>query len=214
MITVVFDLEIQKLIVPGKDKATAEDCDLVAAGKAVHGWSQAHTAGIASAVAYWAEKDRYFVYGDRFDEHLDLASLIESADRVVGYNHWTFDYPLLAASTGRPIDELTDLDAPPGERDIDLLQMIWAGLGRRDFDSLYGLHKVSLGTLGPLGGKNGSGEHAPVLYQEGRFGALLNYNLRDVELTAHLHRFIQRYRYIVTAIGRQIETKYPAAWYV
>lgn len=213
MRTVVFDLEIQKQIVPSADKCGAAQLALVAANLAVHGWHHAHTAGISSAVAYVVEAGRYMVYGDTRDEHAALALLLAGADRVVGFNHWRFDYPLLAHATGLPLAEITDLDAEPGARDIDLAQGIWGALGGPVYRHT-GLNAVACATLGAAaaGGKAGDGAKAPEWYQQGRWGELLHYNLHDVELTARLHHFIAHHGYCITGDKRILAPRYPAQW--
>lgn len=214
MKTIVFDLEIQKAIVPSPDKCTEADRALVAAGKAVHGWNNSHKAGIASGVAYHAEADRYHIFGDRRDDHLRLVELLTDAERVVGFNHWCFDYPLLAASTGVAMEEITDMSAPPGERDIDLLQMIWGGIGGNLFGKGNSLDAVSRATLGERGGgKNGSGAEAPLLYQQGLYGRLINYNVGDVDLTRRLLRFIEDHGYCINGEGKVIKPVHPREWF-
>jgi len=211
---VVFDLEIQKQIVDLK-KATATEAALVP-DLAVDGWGNAHTAGISSAVAYNVNEDRYYIYGDRPEEHIELVGQLTEADQVVGFNHIKFDYPLLAHATGVSLGILmgSGSQTEPGERDIDLLQMAWAGYGKRVYGSGFSLDAISLATLGArIGGKNGDGAHAPVLYQQGRWGELLNYNLRDVEITAKLLRFVQDHGYLITGKGVQIQTQHPAEWF-
>ncbi len=216
MKTLVFDLEIKKTIAPSLEKCSQEDLDMVAEGNAVHGWKQAHTAGISSGVTYDIEAGRYTIYGDTAKEHRILADAIESADRVIGFNHINFDYHLLAATVGTAIGNLTDLDLPPGERDIDLLQMAWAGHGscyERGF-SLDALTKATLGDM--VGGKNGHGEHAPQLYQAGLYGPLLDYNLRDVELTWRLFEYMNSTGYLLREDAgclRKIHWRHPAQWF-
>lgn len=213
MRTVVFDLEIQKCIVPDVDRCTDTDRAMVAAGNAVHGWGQAHTAGISSGVVYEIEARRYHIFGHTAPEHAELAALLRNADQVVGFNHWNFDYGLLAHTLDVPLDQITDVDAEPGVRDYDLLQMIWAGHGARDFRKGNGLDAVARATLGPvIGGKNGDGAHAPQLYQAGQYGALLNYNLRDVELTARLYEFWREHKYLITG-GGLVTPMQPRRWF-
>lgn len=210
MKTVAFDLEVAKLIITKKD---TPDQLAIDEGRAVHGWGEAHKAGISSAVAYVFEQDRYYIFGDRAQEHRALADLLTGAEQVVGFNHIIFDYQLLATTLQTPLAELTDVEAAPGERDIDLLQMIWGGIGRQDFASVYGLNKVSAATLGALGGKNGDGANAPELYQQGRWGELLDYNLRDVDLTQRLARFVWQYGFIVSGVNNVVRVKHPDAWF-
>jgi hypothetical protein len=216
--TVVFDLEIQKTIVTSAEKCTETELEAVRAGKAVHGWENAHKGGISSGVAYVMEEDRYHIYGDTYEDHERLAKLIIEADQVVGFNHINFDYPLLAHSTGRTAHELQCGGlggAPrPGTRDVDLLQMIWGGLGSQTFRKGCNLDAVSLATLGAaIGGKNGNGELAPLLYQQGLFGKLLNYNIRDVDLTRRLFRFITEHGYCLTGDGTLVTPVHPVEWF-
>lgn len=212
MKTIVFDLECKLAIVADTATATAEECDLVNQGEAVHGWGNAHKAGISSAVAYAVEEDRYYIYGDTAPEHYCLAQQLMDADRVVGFNHVQFDYKLLATTLDTDINDFL-MDSAPGERDWDLLQMIWGGINRRDFAGVYGLDKVSTATLGTLGGKSGHGANAPELYRQGRFGELLDYNLRDVDLTQRLYRFIQQYGFVLNGVNNVIRVKHPTRWY-
>lgn len=214
MKTIVFDLEIQKCILPPVERCSEAELALAGEGRGVHGWEHAHTAGISSAVAYHVERDRYHLFGDRPEEHAALVNLIANADRVVGFNHWNFDYPLLCTATDTPLAELTDVDAAPGLRDIDLLQMIWRGVGQREFGRGCGLDAVTDATLGrKLGGKTGAGARAPELYQARRYGELLDYNLRDVDLTERLRRFIVAHGYCLTGKGVRIEPRHPMEWY-
>jgi hypothetical protein len=213
--TIVFDLEIQKAIVPNPDKCTEADRAMLDAGKAVQGWGNSHKAGISSGVAYHVETDRYHIFGDRRDDHLRLVELLSGATLVAGFNHWAFDYPLLAASTGVPLEEITDMSAAPGERDIDLLQMIWGGNGGNVYAKGNNLDAVARATLGDrIGGKNGSGAEAPLLYQQGLYGRLINYNLGDTDQTRRVLRFIEEHGYVINGQGQVIKPVHPRQWFV
>jgi len=52
--------------------------------------------------------------------------------------------------------------------------------------------------------KSGTGAHAPVLYQEGKYAELFAYNLQDVRLTKKLFEFIKEYGFVVDRAGRRI----------
>jgi len=215
MKTVVFDLEIKKQIVPANpDERNTHQNELIEKGEAVAGWEQAHTAGISSGVAYCIEEDRYYIYGDNYSDHSDLADQLAAADHVIGFNHWNFDYALLAETVGLPLSHITDIDSPPGERDLDLLQMAWAGHGKRVFGRGFSLGNLCEANFGE--GKNGNGAHAPILYQQGKWGQLLNYNVRDVELTAKLHRFMQGTGHLFREHGgkiHRIHWRHPLQWF-
>jgi len=215
--TIVWDLEIQKRIVPTDPTSrSAEETTALAEGRAVEGWPAAPLAGISCAVAYEIERRRYRVFGDTLAEHQALAGLLVRAARVVGYNHVNFDYAVLAVATGIPRAELTDVDADPGDRDWDLLQMLWGGIGRRQLGRGSGnsLNDVSRATLGAaVGGKTGDGAQAPELYQAGRWGELVDYCLRDVDLTARLYERAAEGAAFITGEGRVVAPRHPAQWF-
>lgn len=216
MSTLVWDLEIKARIIEGRGGwSSPEDDDALAAGLAVQGWANAHKAGISCAVAYEVERRRYHVFGDTLDEHKALAEMLAAADIVVGWNHVQFDYPVLAEAAGMPLAYLTDMGAPPGLRDWDLLQMLWTGRGgNARFGSGNKLDEISRATLGStIGGKIGEGQRAPELYQQGRWGELVNYCLRDVDLTARLYERVREGAPLITNDGRIVTCRHPSAWW-
>lgn len=111
---------------------------------------------------------------------------IERATRdgtlLVGFNNIRFDNAVIAATKeiGLAIAE---------ERCYDILREVWAatGLGP-DFDRKthggYGLDAMCATNFGSK--KSGNGALAPVLWQKGQIGEVIDYCLNDVRLTKQL----------------------------
>jgi len=74
---------------------------------------------------------------------------------------------------------------------------------RKIHDGSFSLDALGKATLGI--GKTGHGAHAPILYQQKQYDALLSYNLQDTRLTKKLFDFIRAYSYVVDGHGKKVE---------
>lgn len=151
---VVYDLEIKK---------TIEQCS--------RGWDSHDEMGISVGCAYDYRDGRYRVFMD--DNVLELvARLNEPGTLVVAFNHVGFDNRLLRA-TGLPLkpdDELQNYD-------MLLISRQGAGVGpARTPGFKLDDHLRALGL--PL--KTANGALAPVWWQEGKQGAVIDYCMNDV----------------------------------
>ncbi len=187
MKTIVFDLEVQNSPdeVPG-------------------GWDNKAALGISSGVAWisWegGAGGRYRIF--RGERILLLADLLGEAEVIVGFNSLGFDLPLLSSALQSPISMRRHLALQ-----VDLMVMCHKVLGWNP-----SLDRLALATLGD--GKNGHGQHAPILAQEGRWDELHDYNLRDVELTKRLYEFAHEHGYLLIEDGgstRRIPLQMPGA---
>jgi len=168
---VVVDVEIQKTIeeTPG-------------------GWDATDKLGVAVAVVYEFKTDRFRVYGHTNEELLALRARLFEADRISGYNIWKFDFPVIWQIPGRQrVEELRG-------KTNDLLVRIWRGLGLNPevFSSAHkgwGLDAVAKGTMGSVG-KIAQGAIAPIWFQEGKWGPLVNYCVDDVTLERDLDAYM------------------------
>jgi hypothetical protein len=112
----------------------------------------------------------------------DLAHMINQCRWVAGFNSQRFDEPLLAACWGIHI---------PREKSIDLKAEIVKAAG---LDPLARYHAgVSLerccgANTGAI--KNGHGALAPVWWQQGRQGRVIDYCLGDVSMLTGLFRML------------------------
>jgi DEAD/DEAH box helicase domain-containing protein len=156
--TLVFDLETKLL---------AED---------VGGWNFVDRLGMAAAVVYEVESDRYHRFEE--DQVERLLSLLRTADRVIGYNVKRFDYLVLKPYGGGDL---------PGLSTIDLLEHLYRALGFR-----LSLEAVASATLGSQ--KMADGIQAVAWYREGQIDRVLDYCQHDVALTWRLYQHGRAHR--------------------
>jgi len=152
--------------------------------------------GISSLVLYDSSSERYHLYDphtiERAVDHLN------TADLLVSFNGVEFDTPCLQGYTGMVVE--------PAQ--FDILQAIWQALGKRSKG--WKLGAVCERTLKL--NKSGTGESAPKLYAEGRFGELFDYNLNDVYLTRKLYNHIVDFGTVIGPDSKAIQLiEYPDA---
>lgn len=154
----VYDLEIVNAILGRNEvkKDGIEYCD---------GWDDHAGMGISVIGAYDALEDRYRVFCE--DNGNEFAALCEEREVLVGHNIVGFDNKVLAAA-GLEIDKGKCYDIM-----LECAQGgSWSGLG---------LDRLAAANFG--GGKSGSGAMAPVNWQRGKVGWVIDYCLEDVRLT-------------------------------
>lgn len=141
------------------------------------GWRDFAGMGISVIGAFDYTEGRYRVFAaDNFTEFRDL---VDRADLVIGFNSLGFDNPLCRAN-GLLVSD---------HKSYDLLAEIWAGAGLpRTFQYPshvgFGLDACAAANFG--GAKTGNGALAPVEWQRGRIGSVIDYCLNDVRLTKAL----------------------------
>lgn len=173
---IVYDCEIEKGIL-GRDELPLEGIEYC------RGWKDFGGMGISCIGAYDYLTDQYRVFcRDNFNEFEELADCRQA---VIGFNSIAFDNPLLAANG---IEICAD-------RAYDVLVEVWiaAGLGPTfEYPTHlgFGLEQLCQANLGI--GKTGHGAQAPVLWQTGKIGSVIDYCLRDVWLTKKLVDLIDR----------------------
>ncbi|MEW6186191.1 MAG: hypothetical protein AB1585_10685 [Thermodesulfobacteriota bacterium] len=167
---IIFDCEILRAV-PGRDGVREPGIEYCG------GWRDFAGMGLACIGVYDYAEDIYRVF--LRDNYSDFQKLVDSSDWICGFNNIQFDYPLCAAN-GIVVSE---------EKSYDLLREIWAGAGfGPEFDSRthagFGLEACCLANFNL--GKSGNGALAPVQWQRGEYGAVIDYCLRDVWLTKKL----------------------------
>ena len=168
---IIYDIEIRKAI---QNKGE----ELRPGIKYCDGWQDHVNMGVSCICAYDYTTDRYRTF---FEDNMDEFSvLIYDQDRVVGFNNIEFDNKVIAAN-GIVDEQLIN------SKSYDILRQIWTAcdLGPKfEYPSHigYGLDAV-VKANGLAGGKTGHGAIAPVDYQEGKYGSLVDYCLADVWLT-------------------------------
>jgi len=176
---IVYDVEIKKAIpnrspnVPGIDYCA--------------GWGDYANMGISVVCTYDTQKMKYGVYCD--DNSDDFKELITHQNDIrrptqtfVSYNGLSFDNKVLAACWG--------VSFTP-ERCYDVLVEIWRahGLGADyQYPSHAGFSLDDVCVCNDLGVKSANGALAPIMWQRGLVGKVINYCLEDVRLTTKLLR--------------------------
>lgn len=182
---IVVDVEIQKTIeeTPG-------------------GWDATDKLGVAVAVVYEFQSDRFRIYGHTPDELASLRERLLGADKISGFNIWKFDFPVIFGLPGRErVEQLRP-------KTNDILVRIWRALKLNpdEFSKLHagwGLDVVVRGTL-KAPGKIANGAQAPRWFQAGKWGPLVNYCVDDVTLERDLTAFIDRYGFVVNGNTGQV----------
>jgi len=192
-----FDTEIVNLIPSGKPEPSYRYCK---------GWTDYEGMGISVIGCYasWLEdidKYKYFILDNNYWENVwteklpelpyeDIAhlgylevsgqanlfrKLLYKADNIIGFNSINFDDRLLKANS-------INVDTT-----IDLLQEVRKAAKNHKVDG-RGSYKLGLLAEHNLPyTKSGSGELAPVLWQEGKYNEVVSYCLNDVRLLKDLY---------------------------
>jgi hypothetical protein len=167
---IVYDCEIEKGIL-GKKDVRVEGIEYCG------GWRDFQGMGISVIGVYDFSTDRTRIFmKDNLDE---FQKLIDETDIVVGYNSMSFDNQLVAAH-GVSV---------PLSKNYDILVEIWKGLGLGPVFQFpthagYSLDAVAQSTLGL--NKTGHGALAPIHWQQGKLGSVIDYCLNDVFVTVTL----------------------------
>ncbi len=138
----------------------------------VGGKAQTHRLGISVAGVYNYASDSFLSF--REEELDELERLIESSDRLVGFNVQGFDWTVM-----QPYFSRVDLFSFPT---VDIMKDIERALGYR-----IGLESVAQATLGE--GKSGMGLDAIRFYREGKMDELIAYCLDDVRVTRDIYEY-------------------------
>lgn len=164
---IIYDCEIRQCIL-GRGETKMPDM------KYCEGWHDFQGMGISTICAYDYATDRHRVFlRDNFHE---FQQLVDDTDIVVGFNSLRFDNQLCKAH---------DLNVPD-EKSYDILVEMWVAAGLpREFK--FGSHTgYSLGKTCEVNfniPKSGDGALAPVLWQQGKYGQVIDYCLHDIRMT-------------------------------
>jgi len=174
--TVYFDLETQK------------------GAQEVGGWGNKHLMRVSIGVCYSTETGAFKAYEE--DDMPELISALTSADLVVGYNIFGFDYAVLSAYSN------TDFSRLPS---LDLMTGLSARLGFRP--KLDSLAQATLNT-----GKSAHGLMALEWFQSGEFAKIALYCREDVRITRDLHCFGREHGFVYCPDRRKRPKKVPVTW--
>lgn len=193
----VYDIEIHNAI-PDSRNPTEADIQYC------EGWKDHQGMGIACICCYDYKADRYRVFCR--DNLAEFAALVDAQECVVGFNNQRFDDLVLAAQGYEIL----------AAKSYDLLQEIWRGLNLgSDFRPAthggYSLEAMCRANF--LTTKTGNGADAPLQWQRGKVGTVIDYCLNDVRLTRRLLDRVIRCGYLANPQqqGRVIPIRKPGA---
>lgn len=195
MKALVYDIEIKKAIPDknGRRDPNVQYCD---------GWHDHANMGVSCIGAYEYATDRYRVFCD--DNKEEFFQAVADADLLVSFNGIAFDNQVIAKCWGGVL---------PGEKNYDLLVEIWtaAGLGPKfQYPSHvgYGLDDTCSRNFGTK--KSGNGALAPIHWQQGKYGSVIDYCLNDVRLTKQLFDHVLESRAVISPKdGRELSLVHP-----
>jgi len=126
----------------------------------------------------------------------ELVAELQSADLVVGFNLYGFDYPVVMRYTDVDLSKLPT---------VDMMAELQRQLGHR-----VSLDSVASATLGI--GKSADGLQAVRWWHQGRIEEIFKYCEQDVEVTRQVYEFGKRYRYVQFYDRQYRLRKVPVAW--
>lgn len=196
---IIYDIEIKKAIRSKNEdlREGIEYCD---------GWHDHEKMGISCICAYDYRQDRFRVFCD--DNIAEFVALACDTDLLVGFNNIGFDNKVIRANglfdVTSNVEGKIDFDA----KSYDILREIWAGAGlgpnfRYPSHAGYGLDNVVRCNF-PDAAKTGHGAVAPVDYQRGNWGNLIDYCLADIWLTKKLLDLIMDKGEILNPVGEGV----------
>jgi hypothetical protein len=187
---IVIDVEIKKAIL-GRNDMRIEGIEYC------KGWRDFAGMGIACVCTYDTDihLSRVFLEED-FQELVDYVGDKPTA----GFNTRRFDIPLLAANGIKSVNLPGISDNFGWGNHYDILEEIWIALGLNPdkFNPRthggWGLDAVCQATLGIA--KTGNGALAPVWWQQGKRGKVIDYCLNDVWMEAQLLQWVIRHGWV------------------
>ena len=170
----VYDIEIIRAIPDSKvpNEEGIEYCK---------GWGDHEHMGVSVVCAYDFIESRYHVFcKDNFKEFFEI---LHERKLLIGFNTIGFDDKVLSYE-----EEYSEESEESDIQSYDILQEMWTILGRRFKGS--GLDNIC--SLNGIGSKSGNGALAPIQWQRGQIGSVINYCLNDVKLTRDLFVLSQK----------------------
>lgn len=194
---IVYDAEIRRAIAKDGEprQGGVEYCK---------GFQDFNGMGIAVIGVFDYRTETQHVYlSDNLD---DFRQRVAEADVVVGFNNGRFDDELMRANNVEI----------PREKSYDLLREFWVGLGigtawKRETHGGYSLTTLAAANIGKSVGKTMDGADAPVRWQKGDKGRVIDYCLQDVMLTKRLLDRVIRAGYLFDpkTAGRKVPIRRP-----
>lgn len=159
MKALIYDIEIKRAI-PNRGEAKIEGIEYC------EGWGDHANMGISVIGAYDYGTDRYRVFCD--DNKEEFFEAAEAAEVLITFNGIGFDDPVITACWKE--------DWEPKAHKFDIMAEMRKASGLRP--SLDGTCQVNFGVA-----KSNSGALAPILWQRGKIGEVIDYCMNDIKMT-------------------------------
>ncbi len=145
----------------------------------VGGWNNKHLMKMAVAIVYDSLDGKFHTYIESDAEK--LVNKLLSADMVVGFNILNFDFAVL--------QPYTTIDLKNSIRYFDILNDVYGRLGYR-----VSLNQIAKKTLHIE--KSGNGLLSLQWFKEGKLDKIIEYCIKDVEITRDVFLFGLKNRYL------------------
>ncbi len=170
------------------------DIETQRSAQEVGGWHRADLMGISCVVLYDSKEDKFFEFTEKqvpeFLEHL------LQIDLVVGFNNKRFDNRVLLGYTDFDLSTLPTLD---------ILEEVHKHLGYRL--SLDNLAQITLGAQ-----KSADGMQALTWWKQGKIRKIIDYCIKDVEITRDLFLFGKYNGYLLFRNKAGNHVRVPVDW--
>lgn len=180
MNAIVYDIEIERAI-QGRGEQRIEDIDYC------DGWDDKAGMGVSVIGCYDYVEDRYRAFC--LDNFSEFQALVDARDILVSFNGLGFDNEVLAKSAEIIV---------PDEKCYDLLKEVQRAAEAPSFKGL-GLEPCCKANFGSK--KTGEGKLAPIWWQRGEYGKVIDYCLADVWLTKRLFDRVQQFGVLINPLG-------------
>jgi len=201
-----------------KQDVLVYDCETTKLSNEVRGgWNNVEGMGLASAVVYSYNQDRYYTFLHPRSREKLIKLLHDNI--CVSFNGVCFDSKLILGN-GRLINQdINHLWVSRNQArwiEFDLFLKIQKVMNRcrNDLESIgkriakgASLDNTCKLTIGMK--KNEKGANAPLLYRQKRYDELLQYNLNDVRMTRQLLEFQQKNNFVTTARKQRVNFNEP-----
>lgn len=160
----------------------------------VGGWGNSHLMKLAAGVVWDSREKKFFTYLE--DQARQLADKLRAADLVVGFNVIRFDYAVLQPYATTDLQEINTFDML-----VDIHKKLRFRL------SLNHLASHTLGTQ-----KSADGLASLQWFKEGKMDQVIEYCIKDVEITRDLFLFGQKHGHVSYQSKSKGIQKLPVDW--
>ena len=167
----------------------------------VGGWDNTKDMGIGYAVIYEYPSDRFKIYGPSDADRTRMQQRLLQADRITGFNIWSFDFPVIWGMTKQEWKEAVAVQNMLRPKTDDILRRIYQARGVDPDNWQYMTHAGwSLDDVAPATidfKKIAHGAQAPIWFQAGEHAKVIEYCIDDVAIERDLGRFIDQSGFVL-----------------